>query len=126
MYEQLLNLKEMLHTRSAERRKPDKQTRRLLLYLFTSTRGGLTRLRIIALLIERQCNTHQISVDLGMDYKTVQHHMKVLEKNNLVSKTGPKYGTMYRLSNLLELNISTLDEAMSRLDRKMNHKKVYL
>ena len=52
--------------------------------------------------------------------------MKVLEKNNMVSKIGEKYGAIYHLSNLLEVNIRALDEAIDKLDRKMNHKKVYI
>ena len=124
---QLLEFKQILESRSEpEQRKPDKQTRKLLLYLFTSTRGGFTRLRIIVLLIQRPYNTHQLSQELQLDYKAVQHHMQVLEKNNLVAKIGEKYGAIYNLSNFLEVNIRALDEAIDKLDRKMNHKKVYL
>ena len=122
--EQLLEFKEIIRSRSqSEQRKPDRETRKLLFYLFTSTRGGLTRLRIIMLLLEKPFNTHQLSQELDLDYKAVQHHMKVLEKNNMVSKVGEKYGAVYHLSNFLEINISALDEAIDKLDRKMNHKK---
>ncbi len=106
-------------------RKPDRHTRKLLLYLFTGTRGGYTRLRIIMLLIERPLNTHQLSKELGLDYKAIQHHMRVLEKNNLVTKIGDKYGAIFHLSNFLEINIRALDEAIEKLERKMNSKKVY-
>ena len=125
--EQLLEFKEIIRSRStSEQRKTDKETRKLLFYLFTSTRGGFTRLRIIMLLLENPLNTHQLSQDLDLDYKAVQHHMKVLEKNNMVSKIGEKYGAIYHLSNFLEFNIRSLDEAIDKLDRKMNHKKVYI
>ena len=83
-------------------------------------------MRIIMLLLEKPFNTHQLSKELELDYKAVQHHMKVLEKNNMVSKVGEKYGAVYHLSNFLEINISALDEAIDKLDRKMNHKKVYI
>jgi len=122
-----MEFKEILRSRKvSEQRKPDKQTRKLLLYLFTSTRGGLTRLRIIMNLLEHPYNTHQLSQELELDYKAVQHHMKVLEKNNLVSKIGEKYGAIFHLSNFLKINITALDEAIDKLDRKLNHKKVYL
>ena len=125
--EQLLEFKKIIQSRSeSEQRKPDRETRKLLFYLFTSTRGGLTRLRIIMLLLEKPFNTHQLSQELDLDYKAVQHHMKVLEKNNMVTKVGEKYGAVYHLSNFLEINISALDEAIDKLDRKMNHKKVYI
>jgi len=78
------------------------------------------------LLLEDPLNTHQLSKVLHLDYKAVQHHMKVLEKNNMVSKIGEKYGAIYHLSNFLEMNIRSLDEAIDKLDRKMNHKKVYI
>ena len=125
--EQLLEFKKIILSRSeSEQRKPDRETRKLLFYLFTSTRGGFTRLRIIMLLLEKPFNTHQLSLELQLDYKAVQHHMKVLEKNNMVSKIGEKYGAIYHLSNLLEINIRALDEAIDKLDRKMKHKKVYI
>ena len=127
MTNQLLEFKEIINSKQiSEQRKPDKQTRQLLLYLFTSTRGGFTRLRIIIHLLEKPYNTHQLAQKLDLDYKAVQHHMKVLEKNNMVSKIGEKYGAIFHLSNFLEMNINALDEAIDKLDKKMNRKKVYL
>jgi len=127
MANQLLEFKEIIRSRqSLQQRQPDKQTRKLLLYLFTSTRGGFTRLRIIIHLIEQPYNTHQLAKQLDLDYKAVQHHVKVLEKNNMISKIGDKYGAIFHLSNFLEINIGALDEAIDKLDRKMNHTKIYL
>lgn len=127
MANQLLDFKEIIRSRqSLQQRRPDKQTRKLLLYLFTSTRGGFTRLRIIIHLIEQPYNTHQLAKQLDLDYKAVQHHVKVLEKNNMISKIGDKYGAIFHLSNFLEINIGALDEAIDKLDRKMNHTKIYL
>ncbi len=123
---QLLELKKFIESKPKNERNPDRQTRKLLLYLFTSTRGGFTRLRIVSLLLKQPYNTHQMSQELGFDYKAVQHHMNVLEKNNLVSSSGEKYGATFRLSNFLEINIRSLDEAIEKLERKMNSKKVYI
>ena len=124
---QLLEFKELIKSSSnAGQRKPDRQTRKLLLYLFTSTRGGFTRMRIIMMLLDKPYNTHQLAQRLDLDYKAVQHHMKVLEKNNIVSKIGEKYGAIFHLSLFLEINIRALDEAIDKLDRKMNQKKAYL
>ena len=123
---QLLEFKEIVKAKSVPvNRKPDREARKLLLYLFTGTKGGYTRLRIIMLLTERPFNTHQLSKELGLDYKAIQHHMKVLEKNNLVIKVGEKYGAIFHISNFLEINIRALDEAIEKLERKMNAKKVY-
>ncbi len=127
MTNQLLKFKEIIRSKQVtEQRKTDKQTRKLLLYLFTSTRGGFTRLRIIFHLLDQPYNTHQLAQKLELDYKAVQHHMNVLEKNNMVAKIGEKYGAIFHLSNFLEINISALDEAIDKLDRKMNHIKVYM
>ncbi|MCV0409280.1 winged helix-turn-helix domain-containing protein [Nitrosopumilus sp.] len=127
MSNQLLEFKEIIRSKHVfNTRKPDKQTRKLFLYLFTSTRGGFTRLRIIMHLLEKPFNTHQLAQTLDLDYKAVQHHMRVLEKNNMVSKIGEKYGAIFHLSNFLELNIHTLEEAIDKLDRKLNQKKIYL
>jgi predicted transcriptional regulator len=79
----------------------------------------------VILLLQKQYNTHQLSKELDLDYKAVQHHMKVLEKNNLVSKIGDKYGAIYHISGFLEQNIRALDDAIEKLDKKMNRKKVY-
>ena len=123
---QLLEFKELIKSKTdSVTRLPDPDTRKLLLYLFTGTRGGYTRLRIIMLLAVRPFNTHQLSKQLGLDYKAVQHHMRVLEKNNLVTKIGERYGAIFHFSNLLEINIRALDEVIERLERKMNSKKVY-
>ncbi len=127
MSDQLLEFKKVLGARHPEKtRKIDRQTRKLLLYLFTSTRGGFSRLRIIINLLEQPCNTHQLAKKLDLDYKSVQHHLKVLQKNNMVLKVGEKYGAVYYLSNFLEIHIDALDEAIEKLDKKLNREKIYL
>ncbi len=126
MEKQMMEFKDLVRSKSELGiRKPDRDARKLLLYLFTGTRGGYTRLKIIMNLESRPSNTHQLSLELGLDYKAVQHHMRVLEKNNLVTKVGEKYGAIFHLSNFLEVNIGSLGEVIDRLERKMNSKKVY-
>jgi DNA-binding transcriptional ArsR family regulator len=49
-------------------------------------------------------NANQIATHLGMDYKTVKHHLHVLLKNHLVVGAGEGYGTMYFVSPELEQN----------------------
>lgn len=124
--QQLLEFKKIIESKPATNRIPDKQTRNLLLYLFSGTRGGFTRLRIAMLLLERPYNTHQLAQELGLDYKAVQHNLQVMLKNNLVTKLGEKYGAIFHLSNFLEINIRVLDEVIAKLERKLNSKKVYL
>ena len=124
---QLQEYRKVIETKSKQiDRTPDRQTKKLLLYLFSGTRGGFTRLKIIALLIERPYNTHQLAKKLELDYKAIQHHMKVLMKNNLITKVGDKYGATFHLSNFLEFNIRALDDVFDKLERQLNSKKVYL
>ena len=78
------------------------------------------------LLLEKPYNTHQLTQELQLDYKAVQHHMSVLEKNNMVLKIGEKYGAIFHISDFLEINIGALVEAIDKLDQNTNKKKIYL
>ena len=60
-------------------------------------------------------NRYQLSVELDLDYKAIQHHLKVLEKNDLVIKTGNRYGLTYCVSGLFENNEIVFDEIVYRL-----------
>lgn len=95
----------------------DPQTKRLLWFVFTGSRGGLNRLKIIKILRENQMNANQIANNLGLDYKAIQHHLRVLEKNNLIGKSGEKYAVMYFIAPLLEVNIEIFDEIAEKLDK---------
>jgi DNA-binding transcriptional ArsR family regulator len=75
---------------------------RILWYVFATTKGGPTRIRIMELINERPYNMHQLSKKLSLDYKTVQHHMKVMEENRVISSEEKKYGTIYFPSALFE------------------------
>jgi DNA-binding transcriptional ArsR family regulator len=125
--EKLVEIRQMVQERSASAsHKPDRDARRLLLYVFTAMRGGFTRLQIIKLLSEKPQNTNQLAEQMNLDYKAIQHHLATLEKNNLVTRVGERYGVLFHLSNYLEANILALDEVVTRLERQMSRKIVYL
>jgi len=63
----------------------------------------------------RPRNRNQLATELGVDYKNIQHHIKVLEKNNLVKKIGNPYGVTYCVSALFENNEIVFDEIVDRL-----------
>ena len=86
---------------------PDPDIIRLLWFLFAGTRGGDNRIKILDLLIKNPSNINKISEELQLDYKTIQHHIRILEKNNLVTKMGDKYGILYFISNYMEKNIES-------------------
>jgi DNA-binding transcriptional ArsR family regulator len=94
---------------------PDPNARRLLWFLFVGSKGGLNRMKIIDLIKEKPYNINQLAESLGLDYKAVQHHISVLEKNNLVTKMGEKYGVLYFFSNYLESNIEAFNEVRSKI-----------
>jgi DNA-binding transcriptional ArsR family regulator len=95
----------------------DPNARRLLWYLFAGSKGGYNRIKIIDLLKERPYNVNQLAEALGLDYKAIQHHIVVLEKNNLVSRMGQKYGILYFISNYLEANIESFNEIRSKIKK---------
>ena len=95
----------------------DPSVKRLLWFIFAGSRGGLNRLKIIFILKDRPLNNNQLAKELNLDYKAIQHHIKVLEKNNLITKEGEKYGITYFISTFLEVNMETFDEIAEKLDK---------
>ena len=94
------------------------QTKGLFWYLFVGTRGGQNRVRIISQLRNKPSNKNQLAQDLGIDYKGIEHHMKTLEKNNLVTKIGTKYGATYFVSQLFEEGEAVFDEIVAKLTKQ--------
>ncbi|MFQ5476332.1 MAG: ArsR/SmtB family transcription factor [Nitrosopumilus sp.] len=95
----------------------DPDAKRLLWFIFAASRGGLNRLKIISKLKENPLNTNQLAKELSLDYKAIQHHIRVLEKNNMLTKVGEKYGVTYFISTFLEVNMETFEEIERKLDK---------
>lgn len=95
----------------------DPAARRLLWYLFAGSKGGENRIKIIKLLQDTPLNINRMAEVLNLDYKAVQHHVDVLQKNNLVSRMGEKYGIMYFVSNYLESNMDTFKEIVNKINK---------
>ena len=72
-----------------------------IVYLFVGYRSGINRAKIIGLLKEYPYNVNQLTEALKVDYEAIQRHISVLKKNNIVNKTGEKYGVLYSISNFL-------------------------
>ena len=90
--------------------------RQLLWYLIAGTRGGVNRARIIEALSERPYNANQLSAALGLDYRTVRHHLDLLQKNGLITRpTGDAYASPYFLSPSLEGSYTIFEEIRKRL-----------
>ncbi len=91
------------------------QTKIVFWGLFVGSRGAPNRIRIMSVLRNMPRNRNQLSIELDLDYKNIQHHLKVLEKNNLVRKIGNHYGVVYCVSPLFENTEFVFDEIVYRL-----------
>jgi len=92
---------------------------RVIWYLIAGSRGGKNRARIIKKLNERPYNVNQLSEELDLDYKTVEHHIKVLESHNIIVKSsGKKYGALFFLSDNMEEKYPLFLEIVKKVEKK--------
>jgi len=96
--------------------------KKILWWLLAGTAGGINRGRIIEKIMNNPMNANELAKELGMDYKTVRHHLKILEKNSLISSMGEGYGKMYFISELLEENINYFNEIWERIGKNKINK----
>jgi len=94
-------------------------TKRLLWWMLAGSSGGLNRGRIILLLRVRPYNAHQIAVELGLDYKTVRHHIDVLVENNLLISRGDGYGKMFFISPELEADFDVFEKIWAEIGKNL-------
>ena len=97
--------------------------KQLLQWLIAGTRGGANRAQIIEAIREEPRNANQLASLLGVDYRTIRHHLDVLEKNGLITSMGEQYGKMYFLSNELEENFGVFEEIWNEIGKKLKRKE---
>ena len=91
----------------------------LLWYLVAGTKGGETRGKIIELLDKNPSNANKIAEMLNLDYKTIRHHLRVLEKNNIITSVNKgSYGAVYFLTEIMKSNLSTFNEIWVQFGKK--------
>lgn len=91
----------------------------LLWYLIAGTKGGETRGRIIDFLKEKPSNANRIAEMLKLDYKTIRHHLEVLEKNNAITPINKgNYGAVYFLSEDMKANYRLFEEIWGQFGKK--------
>ncbi|TLY05025.1 MAG: winged helix-turn-helix transcriptional regulator [Thaumarchaeota archaeon] len=95
----------------------DPYAKRLLWFVFMGSKGGLNRIRLISVIRKKPLNANQLAKEMGLDYKAIQHHIGVLEKNNLITRVGDKYGANFFISTFLEVNLDVFDEIVSKLEK---------
>ncbi len=64
-------------------------------YLISATRGGPTRAVIMHELLQKPQNPNRLAEKLGLDYKTITHHLQVLRRINWVTTNSDKYGEVF-------------------------------
>jgi DNA-binding transcriptional ArsR family regulator len=92
--------------------------KRILWHLLGGTRGGPLRIKILQALLDRPYNTNQLSVLLGNDYKTIQHHLRVLVENRLIELRGAGYGATYFPSADLEESLAEFQLIVAKVAPK--------
>ena len=93
----------------------------MLQWLIAGSRGGLNRARIIEAIKVEPMNANQLCEVLEVDYRTVRHHLDILEKNGLVTSMGRRYGKMYFLSSELEDGYGDFEEIWKRIGKTDNN-----
>ncbi len=65
-------------------------------------------------------NANQLAEKLGMDYKTIRHHLNVLLKNRMLLYSGEGYGAMYFIAPELEQNYDEFLKIWSRISARIS------
>lgn len=89
--------------------------RRLLWFLLGGSRGGENRARIIRSLKDKPNNLNRLAGELGLQYKAVQHHMRILVTNSLVITSGERYGMIYSLTPWFLAHMEVFDQVCEKL-----------
>lgn len=100
----------------------DKDMTKRFSTVFTGMSGRFTRMRIICAITETPMNIQQLSETLELDYKTVQHNIRVLEKNNFIDRQGDGYGDIFFPSELISANLPTLYKVIRRVEKRLEKK----
>ena len=96
----------------------DRQLRYLLGWLIAGTRGGASRAEIINALRDAPKNANQLANQLNKDYRTIRHHLQVLQKNRIITSVGDRYGTTYFLSPQMEDNFTIFEEIVKKIGKR--------
>lgn len=96
-----------------------REEEKVLHWILAGTAGGYNRVRILNELLIKPQNTNILSKKLKLDFKTVQHHLRVLEKNRLVTfKGGGGFGKVYFPSDMVENNIDLIKEIKHNIENE--------
>jgi predicted transcriptional regulator len=101
-----------------------REEEKVLHWILAGTTGGYNRVRILNELLKKPQNTNILSKKLNLDFKTVQHHLRVMEKNRLVTfKGGGGFAKVYFPSDMVENNIDLIKEIKHDIENEEIKKK---
>ncbi len=84
--------------------------------MILGTKGGINRGKIIKLLKQRPYNRNQIANKLNLNYRTITHHLDILEDMNVVNSEGNEYGKLYFLSEEMENEYEEFEEILEQIE----------
>lgn len=88
----------------------------VLWQVLAGTRGGPNRARILRALDDRPRNANQLAEDLDISYKTVRHHLEVLEENGVVQSSDEDYGAVYLPTERARDHWATVEEIIDQVE----------
>ncbi|MBS3815961.1 MAG: PAS domain S-box protein [Candidatus Thermoplasmatota archaeon] len=99
--------------------------KRELSYLILGQQGGENRIKILELLKERSYNLNQLSNELDLNYRTIEHHINRLLEYDLIEPSGEGYGKVYLLTQKMEENYEMLEKMKKKLETVSKSPKLY-
>ena len=95
----------------------DHEVKMLFWVVFAGSKGCINRTKIVLQLKDRPFNANELSVKLGLDYKIIENHLKILKEKNLITVIGNKYGKSYFISPILASNFKIFNEITSTAEK---------
>lgn len=92
-----------------------REVRLIVRWLIEGSRGGKLRAKILLLLKEKPLNPNQLAKTLGVNYRTISHHLRVLEEHGFVKRISRSHGAPYVLTELSERAWSYIIESAKRV-----------
>lgn len=84
-------------------------------WLIAGSKGGRNRVRIIHALEKTPMNLNRLAEKLGLDYKTVQHHLDMLLENGFLDYAGERYGRVFFPSEEFKAHKGMLKDMMEKV-----------
>ena len=95
----------------------DPRFKMILWSIIAGTRGGVNRAKILNIIKDTPMNANKIATTLGLDHKTVIHHVKILSKNRLIVKAEKEYAAEYQLTEIMKNNQNILEDIVKKIGK---------